>query len=283
MAQGKIRIATCQFAESFQPRRNGAMVIRYLRRAHRAGADLVHFHEGAMTGYLARKGAPDPADYDWTALREATEGVMAQARRLGLWVALGSAHPLTPPHRPTNCLYLIGPDGKIRDRYDKRFCTREDCRAYTPGDRFVTFTLNGVKCALLICFDLRFPELYRRLSALGVQAVIQSFHNGYMDGPGVHEHIMRQTMQAHCGMNGFWASVANSSGYYSRWPGVFIRPDGVIGRSLPRNRAGMMVNTIDRARKFYDPIGPVRNLAMAGQLHSGRLVKDARQRRTKSL
>ena len=283
MAKGKIRVATCQFAEGFSPRRNAAVIRRYMRRAAARRAELVHFHEAAMTGYLAQKGAPATEDIDWPALREATESVCAEAARLGLWVVLGSAHPLTPPNKPTNCLYLISPEGKVRDRYDKRFCTGGDLKAYTPGNHFAVFTVNGVKCSLLICYDLRFPELYRELNRQGVQAVFQSFHNGYMNGPGIHNRIMRQTMQAHAGINYFWASVPNSSGYYSRWPSVFIQPDGDIIASLPQNRPGMMVNTIDTTREFYDASRSYRPLALRGVLHSGRLVSDPRQADRRSL
>ena len=283
MTHGKIVVATVQFAESFDPRRNAAVIRRYLARAKTRGADLVHFHEAAMTGYLALAKAPPLSKLDWDAIRAATESVRAETRRLRLWVVLGSAHRLTGAHKPTNCLYLIAPDGTIRDRYDKRFLTDGDLAVYTPGDRFVTFNLNGVRCALLLCFDLRFPELYRKLATMKVRAIFQSFHNGYMNGPGIHEHIMRQTMQAHAGMNAFWVSANNSSGYYSRWPSAFIQPDGAIARSLRRNVAGMMVNLIDARRKFYDPSKPFRAAAIGGKLHTGRLVNDPRQRDRRSL
>ena len=94
-------------------------------------------------------------------------------------MVLGSSHRLTGRHKPTNCLYVIGPDGRVRDRYDKRFCTGGELRAYTPGNHFVTFRINGVKCSLLICYDVRFPLLYRGLKKLGVQVVFHSFHNGF--------------------------------------------------------------------------------------------------------
>jgi len=283
MKPGKIRVATCQFAESYSPRRNAAMIRRYLAKAKSRQAEIVHFHEACLSGYLARKQAPRPDEAFWRALREATESICAEAARLGLWVVLGSAHRLTPPHKPTNCLYLISPDGQIVDRYDKRFCTGGDLNAYTPGNHFVTFTLNGVTCSLLICFDLRFPELYRQLKKLHVQAIFQSFHNGYTDGPGIHNRIMRQTVQAHAGINYFWISANNSSGRYSRWPSVFIRPDGDIAASLTQNLAGIMVNTIDTTRQFYDASAAYRDAAMRGILHSGKLVSDPRRSDRKSL
>ncbi len=283
MKSGKIRIATCQFAESFNPMRNAAVIRRYMAGAKARRVDLVHFHEACMSGYLAMKRAPASDETYWCALRESTESICAEAARLRLWVVLGSAHPLTPPHKPTNCLYLIGPDGRVRDRYDKRFCTPGDLKAYTPGDHSVIFTLHGVRCALLICYDLRFPELYRELKNRRVQTIFQSFHNGYMPGPGIHEHIMRQTVQAQAGFNYFWISATNSSGYYSRWPGVFITPDGAIAATLRRNRAGMMINTIDTSQRFYDAGSAFWQLPARGILHSGKLIKDPRQNNRKCL
>jgi len=112
---------------------------------------------------------PNFEGYDWGLLRAETEKIMALAGELGLWVALGSTHRLTEPNKPYNSLYLINPRGRIIDRYDKRFCTPGDLRRLTPGERFVHFTVKGVKCSLLICFDLRFPEVYRELYRQGVQ------------------------------------------------------------------------------------------------------------------
>ncbi len=277
---GRLRIATCQFAEGWQPRRNAAVIRRYIAAAAGQRADLVHFHEGALSGYRGRIGS---REYDWAALREAAESVVAEARRRRLWVVLGSAHPLTPPHRPHNSLYLISPAGRIVDRYDKRFCTTGELAVYTPGDRCVTFELRGVTCGLLICYDLRFPELYAELYRRGVRVVFQSFHNGRMKGPGIHEHIMPQTLQGHAGINGMWISAANSSAWYSRWGSVFIGPDGRIERRLPRNRAGVMVNVVDLARPFYDAGVAFRDLALRGRRHNGRTVHDPRSRTRTSL
>jgi len=280
MPAEKLRIATCQFAECWNPRRNASVMIRYMNAARGKGADVVHFHEGALSGY---RGTISSRDYDWPGLKDATLSVCRKARELGLWTIVGSAHPLTPPHRPHNSLYVVGPDGKIRDRYDKRFLMADEMKVYTPGDHFVTFRIKGVTCGLLICFDLRFPELYRELVRLGARVLFQSFNNGRMDGPGIHQHIMPQTLQAHAACNTMYISAANSSAWYSRWGGVFVRPDGYIHGRLTRNRAGMMINEVDLSRKFYDPVSEFRPLAMAGILHSGRCVSDPRSRDRKGL
>ncbi len=265
---GTIQVATCQFAVSESVRRNARAIRRFLAEAKQAKAEIVHFSECALSGY-AGADFNSFEGYDWNLLKDETLGIMALAGELGLWVVLGSTHPLTEPNWPHNCLYLVSPEGKIVDRYDKRFCTPGDLEHFTPGDRFVTFTLNEVKCALLICFDLRFPELYRELYNLGVQCVFQSFYNARQRGTSVHTHIMRQTMQCHAATNQFWVSMTNSCGRYSPYPSCFIQPDGAIAQQLRLNRSGMMVNTVDLNRNFYDPMVGFREMALAGRLTNG--------------
>jgi predicted amidohydrolase len=192
----------------------------------------------------------------------------------------GQAEPI----KPHNSLYLINPKGKIVDRYDKRFCTKGDLRRPMPGDHFVYFTINNVKCSLLICFDLRFPEIYRELYKQKVNCIFQSFYNARQKGPSVHTHITRQTMQAHAATNHFWISMSNASGYYSPYPSCFIQPDGVIVRQLKANRPGLMVNTVDLNRKFYDPMADFRDIAIAGALSNGpSKIDDPRSRNKTSL
>ena len=263
-----LKIATCQFAVGRSIRRNSRAICEFIRRAGEAGADIVHFSECALSGYVGTD-FPSFEGYDWDLLRAETEKIITLAGEVGLGVVLGSTHRLTQPNKPHNCLYLISPEGKIVDRYDKRFCTPGDLRRLTPGNRFVNFTVKGVKCSLLICFDLRFPELYRELYRQGVNCILQSFYNARQKGPSVHTHIIRQTMQCRAATNHFWASCANSSGYYSPYPSCFIQPDGVIAGQLRPNRSGMMVNTVDLSRKFYDPMAEYRDLAVSGALSNG--------------
>jgi len=283
MADGTLKVATCQFAVSGSIRKNAEQICKLLRSANKAEADIVHFPETALCGYVGTDFATF-AGYDWPLLRRQTERIMALSAELGLWVVLGSSHELTRPNKPHNCLYLIDPAGKIADRYDKRFCLKSELRRYTPGNRFVTFTINGVKCSLLICFDVRFPELYRRLRTQNVNCIFQSFYNARQKGPSVHTHIMRQSMQCHAATNGFWISMSNSSGYYSPYPSCIIAPDGRIVRQLKANRPGLMVNTVDLSNRFYDPSAPFRNMAIKGALgNAPKTINDPRSKNTKSL
>ncbi|MHC4174656.1 MAG: carbon-nitrogen hydrolase family protein [Planctomycetota bacterium] len=275
-----LKIATCQFAVSRSIKRNSRIICEFLRKAKKARADVVHFSECALSGYVGTD-FPNFAGYDWHLLKEETQKILTLAAKLRLWVVLGSTHKLTEPNKPYNSLYLISPAGKIVDRYDKRFCTPGDLRRLTPGNRFAYFTINGVKCSLLICFDLRFPEIYRQLYKQKVNCIFQSFYNARQKGPSVHTHIMRQTMQCRAATNHFWVSMSNSSGYYSPYPSCFIQPDGKIAHQLRPNRPGVMVNTVDLNKKFYDPMADFRDMAIKGKLSNGlETLKDRRSKNT---
>lgn len=278
MASGILKVATCQFLVSASVMKNAANICAFMHKAKDGGAEIVHFSECALSGYGGANYSTLDG-FDWDLLRAKTQEVMSLAASLKLWVVLGSMHQLTPPNKPHNCLYLINPSGQIENRYDKRFCTQGDLDYYTPGNRFVTFDINGIRCSLLICFDLRFPEIYRQIKTLGVHCIFQSFYNAG-SGTNIHSHIMRQTMQCHAATNYFWVSMNNTSGPKSPYPSCFIQPDGQIAAHLQRNRPGMMINTVDITKPFYDPSAPFRMEAIDGALSNGPAVNDPRSQQT---
>jgi predicted amidohydrolase len=278
-----LKIATCQFPVSGSIKWNAGYIHSFMDQAAKSRAHIVHFSECALSGYA-------PADvktfdgFDWQLLRTETEKIMKLARKLHLWVVLGSTHRLTEPNKPHNSLYLISPQGKIADRYDKRFCMLSDLEYYTPGNRFVIFTVNKVRCALLICYDLRFPELYRELKKAGVNCIFQSFYNARQKGRTIQTDIMRQTMQSRAATNYFWVSMANSSARYQSYPSCFIQPDGKSLAQLRQHRPGIMFNTVDLSKEFYDASGPFRDLAMKGVLSSSpKNIRDERSKNTTRL
>ncbi len=272
LAPGKLRVATCQFPVSADIRANAEWIRRQMREMHDRGADLVHFSECALSGY-AGADFKSLDGFDWQQLHEETKSILALAKELKLWVVLGSTHRLTGNHKPHNCLYLINPQGRIVDRYDKRFCTDDDLKYYSPGDHFVTFDVNGVKCGLLICYDVRFPELNRQYAKQGVQLLLHSFYNARQKKGGIHPKIMPITVQAMAGVNYMYVSANNSSAQHS-WQSRFITPNGLVAAELPLDQPGVMVNLVDTGREFYDASRSFRLDCINGKLHSGEVVED---------
>jgi deaminated glutathione amidase len=300
---GVVTVATCQFPVSAEIGANLRYIRRQVTTARERGAHVAHFPEAALSGY-AGTNFPTFAGFDWAALRDATLEVTCLARRLGIWVVVGSAHPLSSGRKPHNCLYVIDDAGQLVERYDKLFCSggqderSGDLAHYTPGGHFSTWTINGVRCGALICYDYRFPELYREYKKRGVALMFHSFHAANVSAAGLREVrdvigpglaplnpaptytypgiTMPAAMTAAAAANYLWISCPNSSARQSCWPAFAVRADGVTAGRLRRNIPGVLVTTVDTGQRLYDSTAAWRGRAMAGVFHSGKAVADPR-------
>lgn len=272
--KGAVRVATAQLPVSADVSANSRWILAQMREAADAGADIVHFPECALSGYAGVDHA-NLEGFDWATQRRELRKILALAGGLRIWVVLGAAHELSPGHRPHNSLYVISPEGRIVDRYDKRFCTGGDLRHFSPGDHFTTFEVNGVRCGLLICYDIRFPELYRQYHKLGVRLLFHSFYNARQKEGSIHPKIMPPTAQARAATNYMFLSVNNSCAPRS-WESLFITPDGLIQGRLKLDTPGVMVHDVVAAKRYYDASRPYRLECIDGKLHSGTTVEDPR-------
>lgn len=297
----KLTVATCQFPVSADIRKNLAYVARQIHAAKDGGADVVHFPEACLSGYAGTDFASFE-EFDWSLLKACTEEILNLARECGVWVVLGSSHRLTGTNKPHSSLYIINDRGELVDRYDKMFCagdrseTSDDLAHYSPGSHFCVFTIQGVRCGVLICHDYRYPELYREYKRKGVQLMFHAYHAGNISPerwqemrvyasdtlgrvnpmqtiPGI---TMPAAMHTAASNNYIWISCSNSSAKQSCWPAFFVRPDGVVTGRLRRNVTGVLISTVDTDASWYDSTAAWRDRAMNGVFHSGTLVQDER-------
>jgi len=272
----KLIIASCQFPVSGNIKENADYILKQIRLSKIKGAEVVHFPECALSGY----GGADFEDYDnfdWNTLKTKTDEIRSITKDLDLWVLLGSTHQLTLGNKPHNSIYVINPDGKVINRYDKRFCTGSDLDYYSPGDHFVNFKIKNINCGLLICYDVRFPELYREYRKTDTDIIFQSFYNARHDENCIHPKIMPVTAQVRAATNAFYMSLTNSSAPYS-WPCYFITPDGLVLKKLPANKPDILISSIDITKNYYDASRPFRMDAIGGKLNSGDVINDPKSK-----
>jgi predicted amidohydrolase len=298
-----LRVATCQFPVGADIGANLRYVKRQMVTASRRGARVAHFPEGSLSGY-AGTDFESFVGFDWERLGAATAEIAAHARQLRLWVVLGSAHRLSGSHKPHNSLYVISDAGQIVERYDKRFCSGDsggrsgDLAHYSPGGHFSVWDIDGVCCGALICYDYRYPELYREYKKRGVQLVFHSFHAarastgriavigaaigtvfGKFNPAATHTYpgiTMPAAMTTAAASSHVWISCPNSSAPQSLWPTFFVRADGITTGRLRRNVPGVLLSTVDTRQELYDSTAAWREQAMAGVLHSGTVISDPR-------
>ncbi len=170
---GRLRLALVQLTSGIDAAANAASVAEALRRAAGEGAQIAFTPE--MTGLLDR----DRVRLMAGAVGEAEEPTLAAARAVaaetGMWVQLGSLaiRPSADAERLVNRAFVIDGAGAIVARYDKihlfdvdlgeRERYRESA-TFAPGDRAVVAPTPWGQLALSICYDVRFPELYRALA-----------------------------------------------------------------------------------------------------------------------
>ncbi|MBS0209956.1 MAG: carbon-nitrogen hydrolase family protein [Planctomycetes bacterium] len=284
-----LRIASAQFSVEADIAQNRDQILQLIRDAADGGARVVHFCETALSGYGGFE-VPDTRALDWALLHDATAAICEAAHNTRTWVLLGSTHRLSGEHLPHNSVYVINDQGQVVDRYDKRFCTGTaggdptlDHQQYTPGDRACVFELDGVTCGVGICYDYRFPELYRDLKRRGVQLLFQSFHNARRDyqtyrRKNIWRELVPAVMMTHAATNHFWVSAVNSTTRYSLWGSFFVQPDGRVTGKLPVHKTGVLISELNTESEIWDASAPWRNTALEGTLHSGTLVDDPRSK-----
>ena len=107
-------------------------------------------------------------------------GLRGAARDLGIWILIGSALVRREDGKAANRSVLASPDGAVVATYDKLHMfdvdlpTGESSResaTYEPGDRAVTARAGPLKLGMTVCYDLRFPVLYRALALAGAEVM----------------------------------------------------------------------------------------------------------------
>jgi len=249
-ARQSVTIALAQTPVIPDVSRNLGHITAMMRKAKAAGADLVQFTEGALSGYGRKVLTPFEQwrAEDWAQLRQASDRVASLANELGLWILIGSVHPLENGSRPHNSLYLIGPDGTVRTRYDKRFCSHAELSGwYTPGAEPILFEVNGVRFGCAICLEIRFPEVFDEYRRLGAQCVLVStFTAARLDKEDARQDdIFAITAQAHAANNSFWVSLVTPSNPFQGPVTQLIDPLGKIVAKASRHRNTLVLGRVD--------------------------------------
>ena len=124
----------------------------------------------------------------------------ALAEELSLWLLIGSLPIQVAQRQCANRSFLIDPKGAIRATYDKIHMFDVDLpggevyresRNYRPGERAFVASLPWGKVGMSVCYDLRFPHLYRTLAKSGASFLTIPAAFTYMTGQA-HWHVLQR-------------------------------------------------------------------------------------------
>jgi predicted amidohydrolase len=195
-----MRAALVQLTVTDDPGENLPVTVDLVRQAVAGGAGFVLTPEltnGLSSSRSRQKALFRHEDKDLTlaALRN-------EARLAGIWLLVGSLGLLTgdADGRFANRSFLIGPDGGIVARYDKIHMfdvnvtateVYRESEGYRPGNCAVLAETAFGKVGMSVCYDLRFPALYRRLAQAGAQILTVPAAFNHITGVAHWEVLLR--------------------------------------------------------------------------------------------
>lgn len=176
-----MRVALLQLTSSDDPAENAKTVSEFARNAIERGAKLVLTPEVTNCVSLSR-------DHQKSVLTSEADDIVllslkTLARETGTPIAIGSLALTSddPAGRFVNRSVLIDDTGVVAARYDKIHMfdvsisdgeSYRESAGYRPGDRAVIASAAGARLGLSVCYDIRFPDLYRRLAIGGAQVLL---------------------------------------------------------------------------------------------------------------
>ncbi|WP_144122564.1 carbon-nitrogen hydrolase family protein [Catellatospora sichuanensis] len=221
---------------------NVGTAARLVRRAADAGAALLVLPELFLTGYHLARISGQPQQHTLRPDDPRLDELAAVCAQTRTSAVVGA--PATDPERGTLHIsaFVIGPDGRLRGRYDKQHLDAAELTAgFAPGATGCTLTLGGWRLGLGICWDSSFPEHARAAALDGCQAylVLALFDRG----AGVRKRALLCPARAwdnagyvvaanHCGSTGPYEGCGGSGGW---------APDGTLLADAGQDDPGLAV------------------------------------------
>ena len=249
------KVAAVQMVSTPQPAQNYAVAQRLVRDAAAQGAQLVLLPE-----YWPVMGLKDT---DKLALAEQDGGEIQQqmavmARDNGVWL-IGGTLPLASgdADHVLNTTLVYNPQGEVVARYDKihlfSFTKGEEhydeARTIQHGVEVTTFDAPFGKVGLSVCYDLRFPELYRAMGACALMVVPAAFT--YTTGKAHWELLLRaRAIENQCYVLASAQGGKHVNGRSTWGHSMLIDPWGEIISVLPEGE-GLVIGDIDPHRLQY--------------------------------
>ncbi|MEI8303690.1 MAG: carbon-nitrogen hydrolase family protein [Burkholderiales bacterium] len=248
-----LAVAGVQMVSATDPAANRAAAAGLIARAAQGGARLVVLPE-----YFCLLGRRDT---DKVELREAAgagplqDFLAEQAARHGIWL-IGGTVPLatTRPTRVRNTCLVHGPDGRQIARYDKihlfgfqRGAERFDESATIEAGRTpVVIDIEGWRVGLSVCYDLRFPELYRVLAPCDLIVVPSAFT--YTTGQAHWEVLLRaRAIENQCYVLAPAQGGLHENGRRTWGHSLLADPWGEVLQVLPEGE-GVVAGVLQRQR-----------------------------------
>jgi predicted amidohydrolase len=251
-----MRVAVCQMRSGADVGANLSEAERLLGEAAEAGADLAVLPE--FFAFLG-PGSLVPETAEPVPGGPVTEMLSKAAGRWHLWVAGGTVRE-RDGDRVYNTLPFFDRSGDLVARYRKIHLFDVDLdgqppfresAVYTPGTELVTHAIEDARIGMAICYDLRFPELFRGLMTLGAEISVLPAQFQHQTGIAHWEVLLRaraienQCFVAAAAQWGDFGSPEESRRSYGR--SMIVGPWGDVLVQAPEEGSGVWLADLDVA------------------------------------
>ena len=188
-----------------KPEANFAHAEDLIRQAMKDSPDVLVLPETWNTGFFPKEDLALLADKDGKTVKEK---IGAVAKEYGVNIVAGSVANLKNG-KVYNTAYVFDRQGNCIASYDKThlFTPMGEDDYFEKGDHLCRFTLDGVSCGLIICYDIRFPELTRSLTVPGLDMLFM-----VSQWPNIRTFHLRSLTTARAIENQMFLCCCNSCG-----------------------------------------------------------------------
>ena len=195
-----MRIALLQLNVSDNPAANLQVTLDMVREAQAEGAEFILTPE--MTNGLSSSRAHQREVFSHEQGDLTLANLREEVANLKMWLLIGSLGLKTKDSDPrfANRSFLIGPDGGIVARYDKIHMfdvnvseaeIYRESEGFRPGSKAVLADTAMGKIGMTVCYDVRFPRLYRKLAQAGAQIITVPAAFNHITGAAHWEPLLR--------------------------------------------------------------------------------------------
>jgi len=258
MTMGAFKAAAIQMRSGENPERNAVDLERMVRDAAGQGATYIQTPE--MTGALIRDKEARAASFTSEDKDIIVSTSRKLAKELGIFLHIGSTAILRADGKLANRALLFGPDGATLAVYDKIHMFDVDLdngeswresAAYEPGTEAVVTEIDGARLGFAVCYDLRFPPLFRAEALAG--ADVLSVPAAFTRQTGeAHWHVL---LRARAIENGAYVVAAAQGGVHedgreTYGHSLIVDPWGRIIAEAAHDEPAVIVAEIDPAQSL---------------------------------
>jgi predicted amidohydrolase len=247
----RFKSALIQICSSRDVERNLAELGAIIRDAAAAGADYIQTPEIATV--METDSSRLPEIFQPEQGNRALGFYSDLARELGIWLHIGSMAIAVAP-RYANRSFLFSPDGRITARYDKIHLFDADVggqvftesQRYIRGARAVLARLPWTTLGFSICYDMRFPTLYRALAKAGAEVI--AVPSAFIVASGSshwHTLLRARAIESQCFILAAAQGGVHECGRHTNGHSIAISPWGEIIAEADGHTPGFILADID--------------------------------------